>query len=610
MARLLANTLAILSIALFLKVYTGNESVTRPSQDDEALKRLAVDGRVAFAAAGLAAVMGGLVLLDRLGLPVGLMNWLGPLFAIVGLGLIGIFLRASRISGFFAAERGIPGPYVGLAMAGIAAALSLLFLPPLPSGLTGRSLAAGLIGGFLITALISGPFLRKTGALTLAGALSARFPHPIITLTTGFITALSGLALALAGFGTAVALLSAITGMSAVSALIVCAVLLALIVLPGGVGGVTWAQVLAIGLTIASLALPLIVLMARGSLPPLPYIGDAASFEQAMTRLTSLHPDLIGTSEFSVAFIIALGFCAIHSVLIPTQTAMHSADARMGSASGLIWFVIVIMLGAGSLALSTLSLQGAAGLRLADVPDILLRAAARGDLSICNAHPTSIAQLREACGNITALRSGDLVGTPLYLLSAAGELRGFGASFTSLVRAGLFALALALAAGGVMSFATTLSHDAWDRWRKQRALTSQRLAMTRLILLLTIAGATYALHTLDIDARELLAISIALTACLVAPLILLSLIARATVLEALIAVGLSLFGLAVPLAIQGTQLGFAVLAEITTIATLLGFCVAALLCLRYQKDPASEGATFVAALLHGPADVMQDDRGA
>lgn len=610
MAGLLANTLAILSIALFLKVYTGNKSVTRPSQEDESLKRLAVDGRVAFAAAGLAAVMGGLVLLDRLGLPVSLMNWLGPLFAIVCLALIGFFMRASRISGFFAAERGMPGPYVGLAMAGLAAALSLVFVPPLPSGLTGRSLASGLIGGFIITALISGPFLRKTGALTLAGALSARFPHAIVTLTTAFVAGLSGLSLALAGLGAASALLSVITGMSALSALVACALLLALILLPGGVGGATWAQVLAIGLTIASLALPLIVLVARGSMPPLPFVGDASAFDQAMTRLASLHPDLIGASEFSVAFVIALGLCAFHAFLMPAQTAMRSADARIGAASGLIWLVIVLMLAATGLALSTLSLQGAAGLRLIDVPDILLRASARGDLTICGLHPGTIAQLREACGSISTLRSGDLVGNPLYLLSAAGELRGFGASFTSLVRAGFFALALALAASGVMSFATTLAHEGWDRWRRGRALTSQRLALTRLILIISIAAASCLLQSASFDARQLLAICIALTACLIAPLILLSLIARATILEALIAIGLSLFGLAVPIALQGSQLSFTELAHITTIATLLGFSVAALLCLRHPKNPASEGATFVAALLHGPADVMQDDRGA
>lgn len=610
MARLLANTLAILSIALFLKVYTGNESVTRPSPEDEAQKRLAVDGRVAFAAAGLAAVMGGLVLLDRLGLPITLMNWLGPLFAIACLALIGFFMRTSRISGFFAAERAMPGPYVGLAMTGLAAALSLIFVPPLPNGLTGRSLAAGLIGGFVITALISGPFLRKTGGLSLTAALSARFPHAIVTLTAGFVAGLGGLALALAGLGAASTLLAGMTGMNALSALIVCAMLIAVILLPGGVGGATWAQVLAIGLTIASLALPLIVLVARGSMPPLPFIGDAAAFDQAMTRLASLHPDLIGTSEFSVAFILALGLCAFHAFLMPAQTATRSADARMGSASGIIWLVIVLMLAAASLALSTLSLQGAAGLRLADVPDILLRASARGDLSICGGHPATIAQLREACGSITALRAGDLIGNPLYLLSAAGELRGFGASSTSLVRAGFFALALALAAGGIMSFATTLAHDGWDRWRKGRALTSQRLALTRLILIISIGGMSFVLQSASFDAGQLLAISIALTACLIAPLILLALIARATTFEALIAIGLSLFGLAVPIAAQGTQLSFTELAHITTVATLLGFSVAALLCLRHPKDPASEGATFVAALLHGPADVMQDDRGA
>jgi hypothetical protein len=107
-----------------------------------------------------------------------------------------------------------------------------------------------------------------------------------------------------------------------------------------------------------------------------------------------------------------------------------------------------------------------------------------------------------------------------------------------------------------------------------------------------------------------LVISLALNACLVAPILLLALMARATVLEALISIGLSLVGLVLPLAAQGTQLTFIELAQMTAFAASLGFGVASVLCLRYPKDPATQGATFVAALLHGDGDVMQDDRGA
>ena len=63
------------------------------------------------------------VLLDRLGLPANLLNWLGPIIAIASLSVAGVLLRSSRISGFFSAARQVPGPYVGLAMAGLAAAL-------------------------------------------------------------------------------------------------------------------------------------------------------------------------------------------------------------------------------------------------------------------------------------------------------------------------------------------------------------------------------------------------------------------------------------------------------------------------------------------------------
>ncbi len=119
--------------------------------------RAALDGRVAFASAAVAMAAALLVLLDRIGLPELGAKWLALLILFGALGLTGFMLRAARISTFYVAGRAIPSSWSGLALAAVLAGMGLIFLPPLPPGLSVATLLAGVIGGLAILGLLTAP---------------------------------------------------------------------------------------------------------------------------------------------------------------------------------------------------------------------------------------------------------------------------------------------------------------------------------------------------------------------------------------------------------------------------------------------------------------------
>jgi len=80
-----------------------------------------IDGLAIFAAAAFALGLGLIAALERVGAPDGFVEALGPALALIGLGAIGVFTRASSLPEFLAAGRAVPSFYGGLAFAAVAA---------------------------------------------------------------------------------------------------------------------------------------------------------------------------------------------------------------------------------------------------------------------------------------------------------------------------------------------------------------------------------------------------------------------------------------------------------------------------------------------------------
>ena len=585
-----------------------------PGRDDD-IMRAAIDGRVAFATAVFVVGAVIFVLLDRIGTPERLVAVLGPALAAAGLATIGLMLRSMRISGFHAAGRATPGVYAGLAMAALGAGLAAPFAPPVPSGASLSTLLTGFGAGLALAGLITGPLLRKTGAFSVADLITTRFPSLTLRMGMALVIGALGFCLGLAGLAMAQRALAQATSLGPQTCIMLAAAIVALIVVPGGMAGLVWSATGAAGLLIAGIAAPLALMIASGAPIPLPLPGDGGAFEQALARMAQWRAAASAPEGDGALLIgaIALGLAALPPLLAPLMTTPRKGEARGGGLMGLIWCGLLALMALIVVAASTLALQsGITGLRPMDIPPFLLEASGRGLVSICGAQPATLAQARDACaalpGFAGALRPSDVGATGEFLLLGLSDLSGFGAAFSGVAMAGRMSIAMVLSAAGFLTLATALGDSVFYRPQKTYALTSRRLAATRLVLLGAIASGVWTLLHAETDPRLLIGAALGLSAVAVAPLLALTLWPRAEGQDGAIAL---LAGLAMAEAIiiangQPPTLDVLAAAAVAGFATALAAGLSA--SFRHPADPASEGAAFAHGLLNGEGDVLHPEK--
>ena len=587
-----------------------------PGWDDET-SRAAIDGRAAFATAIFLFSLGVFILLDRIGAPERMVALLGPVIALIGLAALGFLLRSMRISSFHAAGRAAPGGYAGLAMAALAATLATPFTPPTPMGASIQALLLGLGMGLALAGLGVGPMLRKTGAFSMTDLLASRFPNMALKIGSLLFVSLASLCVGLAGLSMALQGLNQATAMGPVACAIFAAALVAVIVVPGGLAGLVWSATGAGGLLIAGVAAPLVVIIASGATIPLPVLGDRAAFAEAVARIEEWQSavSLPGGHDRLIVVAIALGLGGLAPLLAPAIATQSPGEARRGGLMGLVCGGLLGLMALAVMAASALALQSElTGLRPADTPGFLLEASGRGVIWLCGRHPATLAQVREACealpGFSGVLSSSDIVASGDYLLLGVTRLRGFGPAFSGLAMAGRISAALVLSAAGFLTLATALGHDAFYRMHAGAALSSRRLAVTRLILLVAIATSALLLLGVSVNPATLIGLALGLSAVTMAPLLLLTLWPRATGQDAAIALvaGVGVAEIALLLA------GGSPSADLSAGAVVTGF-VAALIAgvgasFLHSPDPTSPGEAFLHGLLHQDGDVLGPDKGA
>ena len=589
----------------------------RPLTDEDLTVRAAIDGRVVFATAAFAIAAALVALLDRVGAPPRLVAILGPAVALVGLASVGFLLRTMRISRFYSAGRSVPAAYAGFAFASLAAGLVTPFLPPVAGGPSFQTLLGGFAGGVGLAALAGGPLLRKTGAFSIPDLIAARFPNLALRLGVVAVIAGVGFLIGVAGFAGAAMGLSRATGWGVGASLWLAGAVLFLIVAPGGVAGLVWAAAGAAGMAMAGLALPLIILYARGVGLPLPMIGDVAAWGAGVTRMAewNAHAGDIQPTGWAAVLAVVLGVGALAPLLAPAMATRDTAAARGAGAAGLFWCLVFAALAAATMALSTLALDAATvGARPEALSAAIIEASRAGLIEICGGHPVSATAARAACaarpGFGGALATGDIVANGRFLLLGLPTLRGLGDALAGLSAAGVIALALVLAAAGFQTCATALGHDAFYRVREATAMTSRRLAVTRAILAVAIIAAGLLLAGRQPDARALVGLAIVLCVATVTPLLALSVWPRAEGVDAAAAL---LMGLASAEAMIWWRGGLASLdgvgaAAITAclVSFLTGFAASFL----HPADPMSLGGAFAHGLLRGRGELGAPDKGA
>ena len=579
-------------------------------------ERASIDGRVAFASAFLVLGCALIILLDRIGVPERLVALLGPMVALISLAVLGLLVHSMRVSRFYAAGRRVPAIYAGFAATTLIAALAASCLVALPAGVSLTDFGIGLAAGAAIAGLGVRPLVRKTGSFSISDLVAARFPGTVLRIAIALLVAVIAFALAHAGVEVAVRALNLWSGVPRPLAAALAGIVLVFMVGPGGFSGAMWGAVAAGAICVSAFALPLIVLTLGGNPLPFPVWGDEALWQRATAHLAGWN--LLGgdPGAFSLWIVVALavGLAVLVPVVAPAFGAPDRRSARRAGFISLLWLGLFGVLVTATIAASAVALvQDAVGQKPDRLSPALYAASKNGVFSICGTERTTPIALRQACtawpGFKDNLREGDLAPRRDFLLLNLPMLAGLGTAFSGLCAAAFAALGLALASVSFHACATALGHDAFHRVRDAEALTSRRLAITRLLLIMMIIASTASASTTAIDPRAPIGIALVLSIATIAPLVALVLWSRATGLDALVVLVVGLVATEAALILAGGAMSAVHLAGASLVGGTLAFAAGILSSLLRGGDR-EFGAAFVRGIVHGRAEMPNWDRGA
>ncbi|MFO1103881.1 MAG: sodium:solute symporter [Methylocystis sp.] len=592
--------------------------MTDRSSEQALLDRANLDAKIAFVAASFLLAYAFAALLDRVGAPERFVGGAPPYFTVLGLATLGFLLHSMRVSVYYTAGRALPAAYAGFANAAIVVALML----PFGARLAGRSWSTGAIAGVFIglavAGLYLGPLLRKTGVFSISELLSARFQSAAARV--GFIgaVALSSTLLAAAGGLIAVNALVDLTGANRGFAAFLVAATSLIIAGPGGLSGVMWASAAAAGVATLGFGWPVAALSVRDALPAGLIFGGEASTEAAnLLANWKITPAQLGVPvELATTLAAALGLATLAPVLASSLTTADKRSARRAGVAALFWTIVIALLAAAAIAASALSLSRAtAGQPAERLPQTVYQASARGLISVCGYSVRGPSEAQRAC----AVR-GYAPGAPLaasdirpidgdFLLGFLPQAAELGAASSGLLASALVALGLALATASLQACATAFGHDALYRLRGEIDLTSRRLAVNRVTLVIVATLAYVAAVAGVFTPGSLVAAALAVSAACLAPSLALAFWSRAGDREALAALCGGAVGLFGALAIAETPNRVEIYALCALVGVTLGAAFGLLSGLASNSEKPAARA-FITRMLQGDAQLLQPDKGA
>ena len=195
----------------------------------------------------------------------------------------------------------------------------------------------------------------------------------------------------------------------------------------------------------------------------------------------------------------------------------------------------------------------------------------------------------------------------IFLLTALPPLAFLGAAMSGLVWAAMVALGVALAAAGLLAASIALGNDAFHQVRDRSALTSRRLAITRVILIGAIVMGAILTSARELDPRMLIGVALALSAAVLAPLLVLTLWPRARGFDALLALIVGLCAAEATLVSGQMSVHRLALGAVAGIVAAVGAGVASSF---IGGGDRQRGHDFLAALLQSDGEVLEADKGA
>lgn len=485
---------------------------------------------------GFAAFVILITILEQIGMPT---NWIGytfilaPLFVYAG---IGILTRTIKIPEFYVAGRRISALQNGLAAGGewISGAIFMSLAGSLfMLGYDGLAFILGLTGGYALIAILIAPFLRKFGAFTLPDFFAARYGDHLPRLIGVIILAVCSFFLIVAQIRAAGLIIERFLDVSydfgvllALTSILVCSVL-------GGMRAVTWTLVAQYIVLMIAYLVPILVLSVQETSLPVPQIMYGQALEQIRTiELNMLQTEQSGMETFlpylqpfahlsplnffALIFCFMLGTAGLPHILTRYFTTSSVRDSRVSVGWSLIFIMLLVITAPAYAAFVKLEIyQTVIGSALADLPQWIYNWGQIAKVSICGVAARSPEIVASACQKIGTeiVRFDDFSMTKDVVVLAAPEMAGLPFVVTALLAAGGLAATLSTANGLLLIVANSFSFDIHYKMLDNKAPSSRRLVVARVLMIVTgFVAMYYAINMLPDDILKLVAWSFSLAA--------------------------------------------------------------------------------------------------
>jgi cation/acetate symporter len=368
------------------------------------------------------------------------------IFAVVLAVTLGITRWAARrttdTNTFWAAGRGIAGPFNGIAIAGDYLSAStflgyagLMYL----YGFDGWIFGLGALLSFLPILYLLAERMRNAGKYTVADVLAFRLKERPIRIATAFNTLLiSGIYLVAQLIG-AGAVIEALAGISFPVAVMICGVFMVVYVAFGGMLATTWVQIIKAMMLMTAGVIVSVAVLAKFNFNP----------SEILDKAVAEHPDkeaILGTGVFlstpllviSTGLTIFIGTAGLPHVLMRFFTVPNAKAARVS----VVWTIALIA-----------------------IFTVLVTVIGFGARAILGA------------GGLEAVGEGGNLAAPLTAQSLfGGDGTAGGDIALALFSAAAFATILAVVAGLVLASAGAITHDLWTNVLRRGTEENERAA--------------------------------------------------------------------------------------------------------------------------------------
>jgi cation/acetate symporter len=478
-----------------------------------------------------------LAILEQVGVPNRILGYLFVGFTIVVYAVIGVMTRTAQVSEYYVAGRRVPAFYNGMAtgadwmsaasFVGMAGTLFLL-------GYDGLTWVLGWTGGYVLVAVLIGPYLRKFGAYTVPDFMAFRFGGSTARMIAVVVLVCCSFTYVTAQvYGTGI-IASRFLGMpfelavfAGLAGILLCSML-------GGMRAVTWTQIAQYIVLIIAYLVPIVILSTKNYGIPVPQLTYGAAIaeitareqqllQQGLTTAAALKPHIqpfINYSPlnfFAIMFCMMVGTASLPHILMRYFTTPTVREARQSVAWSLFFIFLLYFSAPAYAAFSKLEVYtNIIGRNLAEIRPWMFTWGELGLIQICGKNAASVQAVVDACKTIAGhpgvVRLQDFVINTDVIVLSTPEIAGLPYVISGLVAAGGLAAALSTADGLLLAIANALSHDVYYKMIDPNAPTVRRLTVARVLLLFVAvaAAATAATKPGDILAMVGWAFSLAM----------------------------------------------------------------------------------------------------